>query len=50
MIDYVGVVVGGAIGFLSAFITDYVRYKREEKRWEEEKKIEAEKSIDRSIA
>lgn len=44
MIDYVGVVVGGAIGFLSAFITDYVRYKREEKRWEEEKKIEAEKS------
>ena len=33
MNEYLGVIVGGVIGFLSAFLIDFVRARREEKRW-----------------
>lgn len=47
LIEYIGllgVVIGGIIGLSSALVIKYMRSKREEKRWREEKKSEREKS------
>ena len=47
LIEYIGllgVVIGGLIVLSSSLVTEYMRSKREEKRWREEEKSEREKS------
>lgn len=51
MNDYLlGVIVGGAIALLSSFLTDFLRARREEKKWKLESTQEFFRRLDDLLA